>query len=465
MAGGFAIASPQDINGNVAANMPTDPQKAGYLRLLDSDGNPIDTTENNYLRVSSAVPIFYDQVDGAAVNSNRWNSSTSGMTIAVVNGYLVLNSGNAVTSGSYAILTMIKSVPLYCTLPLLININAKFSNGLAPNATMELGLGVVASTTAPSDGAYFRWSSNGQFFCVINSAGVESSSTALTGTFTDTTGNTITMPPSSTVNHLYEIEIVEDQVVFSVDDIEVATVQTPAGQAYPFNAGRQPVFARVYTGGSAPSLAPQLSISGLNITQEDLLQNKPWQDIMASLGLGCYQSPVTAFAQTHNHANSASPVSATLSNTAAGYTTLGGKWQFAAVVGAATDYALFAYQVPVGYQLYVKDIAITTIVTGIAVVTATVLDWSIGVNSSAVSLATSDSPPTSWAPRRIPLGLHGFLALAGSGQDSRPIERKFDPPLVVDGGRYLHVILQVPNGAATATLVFRGDVMINGYFE
>ena len=39
-------------------------------------------------------------------------------------------------------------------------------------------------------------------------------------------------------------------------------------------------------------------------------------------------------------------LSAVLSNTAAGYTTLGGQFQFAALVGAETDYALFAFQVP-----------------------------------------------------------------------------------------------------------------------
>ena len=44
---------------------------------------------------------------------------------------------------------------------------------------------------------------------------------------------------------------------------------------------------------------------------------------------------------TANHANSTSPSSATLANATAGYSTLGGRFQFAAILGAATDYARF----------------------------------------------------------------------------------------------------------------------------
>jgi len=64
---------------------------------------------------------------------------------------------------------------------------------------------------------------------------------------------------------------------------------------------------------------------------------------MTGMGLSAAQSYTTGLA---NYANSAAPASATLSNTAAGYTTLGGQFQFAAVAGAETDYALFAYTVP-----------------------------------------------------------------------------------------------------------------------
>lgn len=456
-----------DDSKNLLVTLPQDVGDAGIARITDTGGDPIETTENGFLRVSQPNMIFYDQVDGNAINTNKWNPSVvSGMTITQANGYINLNAGAALTANAYAILTSIKSIPLYGTLPLVVEFNAKVLNVPQSNTTIELGIGAASGTSAPTDGAFFRWAPSGAFYCVINSGGVETVTGNLSGqTFNDTaTGESIIMPPSTTEAEVYHIEIIEDVVFFLIGDIKVAAIDVPVGQAFPFNAGRQTLFARVFNGGSQPSTAPQIGIGQVVVYQEDLNQNKGWENVMVGLGQGSYQSPVTTFGQTANHANSTSPVSATLSNTAAGYTTLGGRFQFAAVAAAATDFALFAFQVPAGYQLFIKSISISTTVTGIAIVTPTILDWGIGINSSAVSLATADGVGT-WAPRRVPLGIQSFIALAGIGTTASDLTRRFEIPIVVDGGRYFHVILQVPNGAATASLVFRGNVTINGYFE
>lgn len=181
--------------------------------------------------------------------------------------------------------------------------------------------------------------------------------------------------------------------------------------------------------------------------------------------LAAIKAPGTNGVQTANHANSTSPTSASLSNTAAGYTTLGGRWQFAAVAGAATDYALFAYQVPSTHKLVIKGIYISAINTGAAVATtATVLDWSIAVNSTAVSLATTDSDPV-YAPRRAAIGTQGFLVSAGIGTAAADINRTFEAGLVCQPSRYVHIIVQSPVGTATGSQVLRGDVFVDAYFE
>lgn len=454
-----------DDNKNLKVNLPTLSEQAGKVRLLDASGDDLDVTENNALRVSLSNVIFCDQVDGNAVNTNLWNQSTANMAIAVVNGFITLNSGAIVTASSYAILSSIKYIPLYGTLPLRVTINAKVTNIPEANATVEIGIGAVATTSAPSDGAFFRWGPAGQLFCVINNGGSESSSAALTSTISDDDGDTVTMPPSQNVIHLFEIEVVEDRVLFYVDDINVATLDVPSGQNYPFNAGRQQIFCRAYTAGSAPATAPQIAIGQVNVVQQDLNKIKAWPHVLVSLGKGAYQSPVTPFGQNPNHANSTSPASASLSNTAAGYTNLGGRYQFAAVAGATTDYALFAFQVPTGYQLYVNDVSISCMSTGaIGGLTGTILDWAIGVNSSAVSLATADGAGT-WAPRRIPLGMQSFAISAAIGAAASDINRRFETPVVVDSGRFFHVILQIPAGLATGSQVLRGNVFVNGYME
>lgn len=179
-----------------------------------------------------------------------------------------------------------------------------------------------------------------------------------------------------------------------------------------------------------------------------------------------YKAPgVLEGLQLANHTNSASPSSATLSNTAAGYTTLGGRWQFAAVAGAATDYALFGYVVPATHRLLVSRIGISTVNIGADVATtATILDWSVGINSTAVSLATADSAPA-YGPRRIPLGVQGFIVGAAIGTAARDIIREFNNPLIIEPSRYFHIILQMPVGTATGSQVIRGDVTIGGRFE
>lgn len=453
------IQSPSDAThlaevtagGDLQVRTPIDATLAGYVKLLDSEGAPILTTENGALDVSQDALIFWDQVDGSALNTNIWTTSASGMTVAQASGFITLNSGAALTASAYAILQSIRYLPMYGYLPLRVTINAQVPVNPQANAVMELGVGLAATNASPTDGCFFRWNASGQFACIISNGGSETSTVPLT-------------PPTVAEAALFDIVIVEDAVQFFLDDVLIATVEVPFGLAFPTNAGRLPLFARVYNGGSSPAAAPKIQIGQVVVVQEAIAQNKPWGETLASLGRGAYQHPTT-YGQAANHANSASPASATLSNTAAGYATLGGRYQFAAPAGAATDYALFAFQVPVGYQFYLTGVRITAMSLGaIGGLTGTALDWALGVNSSAVSLATADGAGT-WARRPIPLGMQSFPITAPIGQAAPDIAASFSPPLIVDGGRYVHVIVQVPAGLATGSQIIRGDVLITGYYE
>lgn len=429
-----------------------DSTKAGYAKMLDGEGDPLSTTENGSLNVSLPGVLFIEQVDGSTLNPNRWSTSTDTMTITQSAGYIILNANSTTTANKYAILQSVKSIPMYGPLPVRVLISAKINIQPQANITVEIGLGSGATNGAPTDGVLFRWNPSAQFLGIVNNAGSETPSSALTA-------------PTSNVKALFEMVIVEDLVQFYVNDTLVSSVTVPAGLAFPTNAGRLPLFIRLYNGSSTPGAAAQLSIGQVIVVQEAMNQNKSWSDTLVSMGMGSYQSP-TIFTQTANHANSTNPVSATLSNTAAGYTTLGGRFQFAAVAGAVTDFALFGFQVPAGYQFYITGIAISIVSTGAlgSAITPTILDWAIGVNSTAVSLATADGASTV-APRRIPLGMQTFGLTAAIGAMPPDMFRQFLTSVVVDGGRFVHVILQVPVGAATASQIFRGDVTISGYFE
>ena len=168
--------------------------------------------------------------------------------------------------------------------------------------------------------------------------------------------------------------------------------------------------------------------------------------------------------QSANYVNNTGPTSATLSNTTAGYTTLGGLYQFAAPAGAETDYALFAYQVPTGYHLYVDSVKIGSFISHVkSSTTSTLLQWAIAANSSAVSLATGPPNP----PIRFPVGMQEAPKSAGPGESFNPpiITHKPRTPVVVNPTRYFHVILRVPVGNATPGQIVRGYVNVEGYFQ
>lgn len=99
-----------------------------------------------------------------------------------------------------------------------------------------------------------------------------------------------------------------------------------------------------------------------------------------------------------------------------------------------------------------------------AVGTATVLVWGVGVGSTAVSLATADGA-AAVGPRRKMLGAQAFAAAAPVGTLAAGFERQFETPIVAPPGAFVHIILKIPQGAATASLIFRGGVDINGHFE
>ncbi len=183
----------------------------------------------------------------------------------------------------------------------------------------------------------------------------------------------------------------------------------------------------------------------------------------AAQGLSLIVDPSTGL-QSSNYTNNTAPSNATLSNVTAGYTTLGGLFQFVAPAGAETDYALFAYQVPSPYHLYVDTVSVDTFVSGVKSSTAaTVLQWALAANSSAVSLATGPPNP----PIRFPLGTQQAPKSASVGDSFLPGPVVYEPdtPIVVNPTRYFHVILRVPIGHATPGQILRGTVTVEGYFQ
>jgi len=409
---------------------------------------------------------FMESFNYAAQNTGNWKNTLTTMTVTYGGGFALLNASNITTATTGALIQTYRTFPLLGAGPLYCEIEAQLTQAPQVNNGVEIGMFLVtaATTTTLLDGACFRYNPGGGFLGVINfNGGVET-------TVDLTHGGTVPVPSAGTT-YKYTIVVQTQSVDFWIDDILYGTIQVPSGEGTPYNAISLPASVRVYNGGAAPALSQQVRVSNVFVSQGDYQMAMPFAHQQVAQGLSAIQgaSSMTQ-GSTANYANSAAPTTATLSNTAAGYTTLGGQFVFAAVAGAETDYALFAFQVPAtsataqGRALVITGVSIDATNQVVAVATTpTTLQWSIGVGSTAVQLNTAEGAATK-ARRVLPLGMQGFLVGDLAGKAAAQIQKTFQSPLVANAGEFVHIILKVPFGTATATETFRGMVGIEGYW-
>lgn len=451
--------------------------------LFDAAGNPIAKTKGGaYLSGHGILPIGgvndglyrparFDRSGGlasakysplveyflfTAALPPAWLAPATTMTVThSVTAGTFLNASGIGTLNTNASVVSMQAIPKTQRTPLIHRTRARLVKG-GTNGVAEIGLTTSqapASAIIPN-GFMFQYAVDGSLRPVIvfNNVAVA-------------TGNDFAASIDSTRYYTWDMIVDDNSVNFVVQDSStgaIITDQTLNIGPDSNRIGSLPYFfayARSYVAATANVGAPtQLYIGDMTVGLFDVDAGKPWAHVMASGGKGAVVNPTTALAQLENYANSAAPVSAILSNTTAGYTTMGGQFQFAAVAGAETDYALFGFQVPAGVKLNVTEITIDTINTGAAVATsAHVLQWFAGVDGTAVTLATNNF--------RKSLGLQTFPIGAAIGAQAGTITRQFQAPLVTNSGRFFHIGLKMPVATATASQIIRGVVAVTGYFE
>lgn len=461
-----------DANNNLAVVTPNVINDTGYMVMVgenhDGGATGLQTavrramrvTPDGRLRTGIDQVTWEDTFNHTVVDTSAYQCVTSTATLALSGGRLVFNSGNSVASAAVSRVQTYRTFQLSASSTNEVVFRARFNVALQANSIVEMGLGFAATTATPTDGVYFKVNTAGALQGVVNVNGTES-----------TVGLDFTPVPNE--NNFYRIVQDQDQAEFYINGHLYGVKSIADTSAATSNSRALPLLMRCYNA-AVVSTAFRMEISDVAVIGRDLANNRLW----ATCRAGMEQSSInnargSAAAQTANYANTAAPVSATLSNTAAGYATLGGQYQFAAVAGAETDYALFGFQVPLpsaaaaGKNLVIRGIRIETMNIGAAVATtSTVLQWGLGVGSTAVSLATTDSATAGTrAPRRITLGVQSFAIGAAIGSVANPVDVNLDAPLYVAAGTFVHVILKMPIGTATASQIIRGTVMINGYWE
>lgn len=419
---------------------------------------PPRSSSKTRARVGIDNVLFFEEFQGSAQNTGQFAFNASTMTFAQSGGYAILNNGADTTNGTHARLSTYLHLPVYGGFPTQFDFRFKLAQVPQANNVVEIGAGFCSAASAPTDGIFLRLTGASTYQLVINNNGTE---------------RTFTLPQEVTfaASRVYHVvfEVNEQFVDLYIDGRLVVSTEAARTDGVPTSAAYWPMQARTYNTGVVAA-AQKLSISHVSAMALDQSQIKLWPDVMARAGWSGYQGQTAqTMGQTANYANSTVPASASLSNTAAGYTTLGGQWQFATVAGAETDYALFAYQNPAGTAsvpgktLHVKRIRIACWNTGAAVATtATLLQWAAAFGATAVSLATAEAANAK-APRRVALGLQSFAIADAIGKQAGDIDVTFDVPLPVHPGEFFHLILRMPIGTATASQVIRGVALIEAY--
>ena len=455
---------------------------AGYASLLgeNHDGavglpalrRAIYASPEKRLGVGQDSVLWDDTFHHAVFNLRKYFNIASATALTVAGGFLAFNATSLTTAASGQICRSHRTFPVLGNFPATVDF--WFSLALLPQAqnVIEIGVGIpgTAVANAPSDGIYMLIDTAGALQLVCNYNGTQTSSGA------------ITLPAAVAwaAGRVYHGEIVihSDRAELYFDAIYIGQVLRSSANTVGAMAQSQSgyLFARWYNAAATVG-AQKLNIARWAVTLGDGAFARPRGAARVGLGDHLLSTPDGAtVAQLDNITNSTAPVSATLSNTAAGYAVPGGNFQFAAVAGAETDYALFAYQVPApaanqpGKNMVVTGIDIDAFNMGAAVATTpTLLNWYAGIGASAASLATADAAGTSTtrAAHKKFLGLQSFAIGAGIGaRADRDLRADFSAaPLIVEPGAFLHIIVRIPVSTATASQIIRGGVAVRGYFE
>ena len=473
-----------DANGNALVRTPTTEDQAGFVQLScendpgdvigSRDVRPPECTEDYRLRTSVDQPLYELSFEGTNTPTAHVQQNNTTMTTAQASGILTLNSGSSTTSGHVSQVRTYRYFPLYGAFATYFEIWAKTTNETVANAIIEIGAGLASGTATPTDGVFFRFKSDGQLRGVVNRGVTETESSAISLTDPDALIETNKV-------HRWTIVVSAEYVQFWVNNVLRATIVTPDDSPCPTAANQLPMFVRVHNGGT-PSSAKTIGLARFSCSSDAPL-SKPWSHVMVGNGQGSYQTQIGSVAGPtviRTAATDGYPASATakttsgwVATTGPGTTSLGGRWLSPAIstLTSEADYPLFAYQNPAGTNalpgktLFITGIRIgeTSVVT-VASTNVIALFFSVGVASTAVATSTADST-TTVAPRIQTLGQQAFTATEAPGAYAAGFEVRFDSPLVVPQGAYLHIICRPVGTVTSNTLVVQGTVLVNGYWE
>ena len=469
--GGSGNLAEVSVDNNLSVNTPA-ASEAGFVTLsAESDpGNgalavarkvvQLEASDDYRLRTGADQTFFNEYFPGTVLNLNVWSQVNSVMTSAVASGFNTLNSALSVAISSYSNLRTWRHFPVYMSFPTYCEIDLQYT-AITNGNVMEWGLGLAALANAPTDGAFFRITSTGEFRAVLSTAGSEQLSADL-----------VSVLPAVNVMKDYLIVLSEKSVEFWISDSLVAVLDRASSAAATTGSMNLPVFIRTYNT-AATALANTIKIGYVNVSLGDMATNRKWEHVMAGSGGMAYQQQTGAAAlgTTALLTNSlAAGAGIAMTNTTAALGTgLGGQFGALPTLTAGTDGIVCSYLVPAGSatfpgkSLYITGVRVQGAVTTLLAGGPVLYSYSLAYGANVLSLATADSGAVK-GPRRIALGYETFVSAAAAGVIGTGVYMAFNSPIVIQPGEYIQLVAK-NLGTVTTAGVINFQVAFDGFME
>lgn len=462
-----------DTNNNLKTTGPLNSDYAGFTQLSGSLSvaaapaaaitQKVAVSNPGRLTVGAPVMLMAEMFNNTTLNSAIFTAPVSTMTVTCAAGTLNLNPTANTTTSAVARVSTYATFPMQADYPTVATWEMSLTQGSIVNDTIEAGFVIHTSTSAATDGAFFRYDNAGTFKAVVNNNTTEVMSAALTA-------------PSANVMHKYRIIVDADKVFFYVDDVCQAAIAAPTGLGFPVYAPSQPFSIRILNGATPPGTANTVKVGYISISiQDGLALGKENSTIAAMQGrMGSQgqtgQATVGTLALFSN--NLAAGAGAVMSNTGANLGTgLGGQFSAQPTLAAGTDGILSQYLNPLataaipGKILYVKGVRVQGVVTTILAGGPVIYAYSLYYGMTTASLASAESA-TGKAARRVPIGIETFAATAAVGVvgSAGGQYMPFLAPIAIYPGEYIGVAAK-NLGTVTSSGVITCLVSFDCYWE
>lgn len=421
-----------------------------------------ETSSDYRLRVGMDTIIFDDTFNGLTQNTTKWSYAAATLT-ATMPGAGTLNfgtvQGTAATHGAF--MRSFQYMPLFGASGLALEFHVgQFTAAMVANEVFLAGLGNVSTAgTEPTDGVWLQFTSGG-LVLVLRYSG------------TTTQSGVLELNSALTVGNLYHYCVVigNSEVEVWREDVLLGEMTIPAATAQPFLQGSLPAFMQKLCTGTV-SNTNTMRVSGITISQIDILTNKDWGVARSLAGKSGFvgQNGHTQ-GKTTLWANNTAPTAVALLNTAAAFSGLGGIAAVLPTLAAASDGVVFSYQNPsptiniTGRNLVIMGVKVQGAVSVILAGGPVIYAYAVAFGHTAVSLATAETASfataTTHAPRIVPIGIESYAATAAVGTlGSQGLTLQLSNPIVVRPGEFVAIVARnigtvTTTGAITITATF-----------